>query len=1269
MSKLQFTRPPYVLAHAGDQAGCGWYRIQSPLETLIKKGLIAGRIEYSFLSDDMLRALKPDIVVWQRQCEDYQVDAMRRYKEVLPDLYMVFEIDDALSKVPDASYHKAFMPPNIDANLANAISLCDVVTVTTADLAAHMKTVSGGDTPIRIVPNMLAQEDVYKADAARVAARKFRSKLRVGWGGGIGHTGDLAILNRAIAELGDEVEWAWAGMQPEMPEGTISKFYGAVAPKEYLSLLASMDLDLMIAPIEDNEFNRCKSNLRLIEGGACGYPVIASPVAPYLNAPVFAYAAGPEDWAAKIREFAALSAEERGTWSSKMRNWVDRKWILEENAEARAKAWLPPKSELFYPSPNVVGKISGSTIIVSRTLEEAALAPYKVVKTLKDALTSKGQSDILYVRPNVVMTVDQIERLTKQENFDIATISTMSNDGGPCSFPQIGQFTMLDPGAADALDQYCAQRPGTAALTACAGPAVLLKRTALNAIGWPDEDEVLDLALIEWSAAAAGRGFRNIVDFSVYVGCPSPTTFSQDIAHNMAMRISMRWPQVQTEHEKIAEARNFLELRFHRESYRYLPPQNQGDYATWSQVMDTLGPRSLAAMNEWDAADIRPLVVAHSYAKALTLPETGDWVLMHKMGSVLPEQAIPLFADFIAKNPEAKVVYADHDYLDQNGERQGHDFKPNFDLHLLMGRDYVTPVFAARRADLEQISTLGNVPAECLLYEFVLSAVAQFGRQSVVHLPSILAHLPVPRVDDLAEAARIKSEMATKFAAHIGMDAQVKPHAIGLGLMDVSFGRGKTLDIPHVSIIIPTKNRIDMIAPCLATVLSLTTYPSFEVLVIDNGSDKQDVLDYFAGVADKRVRIIQHDVPFNWSEINNFAVKQAKGSILCFLNDDTRVSSGDWLTEMVGAALYEDVGAVGARLVYPNGTLQHIGVVARGGICGHIHKGLAANLIGYHGIAILPHENAAQTGACMVVRREIYDRIGGFDESFSNNYNDVAFCLEARRLGLVNVYAPRAELQHFEGVSRVSGMTSEGQKLLHEEGVLLGDKYPEDDPYWNRNLVFAGQKGGMYVVGTNYDMLNWMPPVYPWAGERGEPRRVLLVGPTETALSERQDGCAVFTLGIRGNEVRIVDPPMENSKTFDLRYPQEMVESLAALGIDEVILTSAAGVPLIVLSFLSRLGLPVTYRPIDAEMVCPRLDLTASGSPCDRGWATGGCQSCLDEHGSANGYVNRISWMSEWVRFTSNPSVTIDLSEVEEERFADAIMEVFRPDELVRAAE
>jgi len=1232
-----------------------------PLEGLIKLGLAAGRVEMQLLNDDMLKALNPDIVVWQRQSEDYHVETMKRYRAALPNVFMVFEIDDALSQVPERSHHKPFMPPNIDANLALAIEQCDVVTVTTVDLQKHMEKITGGNIPIRIIPNMISKDELQRADAARMQNRKFHKKLRIGWGGGIGHSGDLALIEQAIRELGDEVEWVWAGMHPEMPEGTKSTFLGAVPPKDYLSLLASMDVDLMVAPIEDIPFNHSKSNLRLVEAGACGYPVIASPVAPYLNAPVFGYAATPADWAPRIREFMALSLEERGSQAVRIRNWVERDYILEEHAAKRLKAWLPNKAELFQPEPVPAGfsAVQSRPVVVSRTLTPESVAPYKLVPTLKEALQSKGGSDIIYARPNVVLTVDQIDRLISVRDHDLATISAMSNDGGPCSFPQTGQFTMLDPEASKTLDGFSADRPGTANLTSCAGPVVLLRRAALRAVGWPDEDEILDLSIIEWASSAAARGFRNVVNFSVYVGCPAPTTFTQETANRVAMRMGMRWPQVETEMAKINDARNFLELRFHRESYRYLPPQDQGNYETWQSILDTQGPRTSAIMEDWIRGREVNLVLV-PYGEDFDLPLVGDWLLFFRKNALLSERAIPMFFDAIDNvDDRVKIIYADHDYLNQMNERQGHDFKPNFDAHLLLGRDYITPIFAVRRSAFDTFRSTAERSAEVDLYSLVTTVAGVFGPSAFYHIPSILLHLNVPLIADLNEAAAAKSPVAVNYAGLLGFDASVTPHSVGLGLLDVSFNPPS--DSPLVSIIIPTKNKVEMIAPCVATVLKMTTYPNFEVLIIDNGSDKQDVLDYFASLTDYRVRVIRHEAPFNWSEINNFAVTLATGELLCFLNDDTRVTNPAWLSEMVGAVGGHKVGAVGAKLVYPNGTLQHIGVISNSGICGHAHKGLPANLIGYQGIAILPHGNAAQTGACLLVSRANYDAAGGFNEQFSHNYNDVAFCLELRRLGLVNIYVPRAELQHFEGVSRVSGMSEEGQRLLREEGLLLSETYPEPDPYWNPNLVFTGSPGGSYVIGVNYDLLNWMPRSLPWLKERGEPRRVLLYGPTESALSEKRDGCAVFTLGVQGNDVRIVDPPMDNCRTFDLRRPEAMKESLEALGIDEVLVTSVSGTSLIALSFLSRLGLPVTYRPIDAEMACPRGDLMIPEEPCGDGWASGKCQSCLDRFGSVNGYVNKFSWAADWARFITQSNVSVDLSELQDNKFVAAIQSTFQP--------
>ena len=248
--------------------------------------------------------------------------------------------------------------------------------------------------------------------------------------------------------------------------------------------------------------------------------------------------------------------------------------------------------------------------------------------------------------------------------------------------------------------------------------------------------------------------------------------------------------------------------------------------------------------------------------------------------------------------------------------------------------------------------------------------------------------------------------------------------------------------------IIPTRNGLEVLEPCLNSLLRITRYPDLEVLVVDNGSDDPATLRFLAGLEQKgKIRVLRDPSPFNYSALNNKAVEQATGALVCLLNNDIEVVEPDWLEALVVQALRPGVGAVGARLLYPDRTLQHAGVLLGvGGVANHAHLGWPGEHPGYFSRAQLNQEMAAVTGACLVVRREHYLKVGGLDAMHLKvAFNDVDFCLKLREIGLHNVYVGAAKLIHHESVSR-------GQDLSPEKAARFASEVAWMQQRWGEQL-------------------------------------------------------------------------------------------------------------------------------------------------------------------------------------------------------------------------
>jgi GT2 family glycosyltransferase len=384
----------------------------------------------------------------------------------------------------------------------------------------------------------------------------------------------------------------------------------------------------------------------------------------------------------------------------------------------------------------------------------------------------------------------------------------------------------------------------------------------------------------------------------------------------------------------------------------------------------------------------------------------------------------------------------------------------------------------------------------------------------------------------------------------------------------------------------------------VATALQHTAYPNYEIIVVQNGTQRDTPDLSEAVLADPRVHVVHYAEGFNWAKINNWAIRDcARGDYIVTLNDDVCVGSIDrqWLDLMMGHAVRTGVGAVGAKLVHPAGVVQHIGVVCHNGIAGHMHKGTPAGQAGHLGRILLAHEAAAVTGACMLFTRHNFEAVGGFDTSWPDNYNDVVFCIEQRRQGRRIVVETSAELLHPEASSRADSSTPEGLPLLRRDNVRLLREYPEADPYWNPNMMLAAHPETFHINGLNADSLAWADFT-----PRPECSRVLLIndapGAEGCVLEILRKGDVPFMADLSGFSLQLSAPGALNIPPWDIRDADRVAKDLRVLGISRIVLRSLVGYggaapPVETLRMLSqsRLGIPVDIQPRDLVLVAPWL--------------------------------------------------------------------------------
>jgi len=438
----------------------------------------------------------------------------------------------------------------------------------------------------------------------------------------------------------------------------------------------------------------------------------------------------------------------------------------------------------------------------------------------------------------------------------------------------------------------------------------------------------------------------------------------------------------------------------------------------------------------------------------------GSWIALVDHDDVLPEQALAIAALTIARQPQAGMLYTDEDTIDESGNRQAGYFKPEYDPLLLLGENYLAHLCLIRRDLVERVGGWRVGFEGSQDWDLVLRVSELLRQDQVVHVPHVLYHW---RVHPGSTAGRPD---AKPYAAAAGQRAVAEHLRRGDRSGDVlpvpmtGWNRVRwTLpkQPPTVSIIVPTRDS-PLLRRCIDSVRRLTSYPTFEIVVIDNGSRGVESLEYLR-ILQGDVTVIRDEREFNFSALNNEAVRQCDGEVICLLNDDTEVISRDWLEEMVGQLVQPGVGAVGAKLYYEDGRVQHAGVLLGvDGLAAHSHRLYDRLSPGYFGRLVLPQRYSAVTAACMVVRRTAWQQVGGLDEvNLGVAFNDVDFCLRLREAGWSVVWTPAAELIHHESVTR--GDDADDDRHLSEVRYMKW-RWSEAlfaDPAYNPNLTIAGE--------------------------------------------------------------------------------------------------------------------------------------------------------------------------------------------------------------------
>lgn len=527
-------------------------------------------------------------------------------------------------------------------------------------------------------------------------------------------------------------------------------------------------------------------------------------------------------------------------------------------------------------------------------------------------------------------------------------------------------------------------------------------------------------------------------------------------------------------------------------SPEYLPPpENRNDYAEWVRRYDTLNDARRSEFEQATAHATTRLAVfvcgnkggasaepgavlgrqSYPHVEARALPPTGpgwqeavtaalndstaDWILFADGSGHLADEALRRIVAHLQAHPDAQALYSDSD---TNGAQGRHhpEFRGDWNPALFLAQDYWGPLRALRR-DAVQRALQAPLSPHAPLADLTLRVTESVRSQQITHIARVLYHrhgAAAPAATADAPAIAHHAEIVQAHLTRKGINAKAAPGEHGVHV------RYALPDPPPLAtLIIPTRNGLSLMRQCIGSIQEKTTYPRYEIIIMDNGSDDPEALAWFEEIArTPNIRVVRDDSPFNYSALNNRAAALANGEILVLVNNDIEVISPDWLEEMIGHAVQPDVGAVGARLWYPNDTLQHGGVVLGiRGVAAHAHGPLARGEPGYLGRAHLTQNYSAVTAACLAVRKSLFDSVGGLNErDLTVAFNDIDFCLRLAAAGYRNVWTPHAELYHHESVSR--GTEDNPQKRarfaaeVHYMKVRWGATL-QHDPAYNPNLT------------------------------------------------------------------------------------------------------------------------------------------------------------------------------------------------------------------------
>ena len=437
----------------------------------------------------------------------------------------------------------------------------------------------------------------------------------------------------------------------------------------------------------------------------------------------------------------------------------------------------------------------------------------------------------------------------------------------------------------------------------------------------------------------------------------------------------------------------------------------------------------------------------------------GEWVALLDHDDMLRPHALLELTKAIDLNPSAGFIYSDEDKLNSKGDRYDPYFKHDWDPDLFLGQNYLCHLSAFPRSIVMSLGGFRKGYEGSQDYDLFLRITEKLAPSHIVHIPKVLYHW---RAIEGSTATNVNEKDYTFNAGKRALADYLSRNQIDANLIPVRGGHWRVKyslpkPCPSVSLIIPTRDKVEILKKCVDSILQKTSYPNYKIIIVNNASEDPKTYAYFSSLPQDKMQVLDYPHPFNYSVINNFAVSHTETPLVALINNDVEIIAPDWLEEMVSHANRPEIGCVGAKLYYPNDTIQHAGVVLGiGGVAGHWQKGEKRGNSGYFNQLNLTRGYSAVTAACLVVKKSIYKEVGGLDEeNLKVAFNDIDFCIKVREAKYRNLFTPFAELYHHESISREHEDTPEKIQRFRDEVCFMKNKWGDslfNDISFNPNL-------------------------------------------------------------------------------------------------------------------------------------------------------------------------------------------------------------------------